>query len=120
MLTGIKTRIRTDRFEDTLRFYSDFLGLELLGEWSDEEDIGAILGLPDAGSGGYLEIAAAPEVVTPAIVSLQFRTDDLDGFVSELAGNVDHSEPETKAWGSTYITMTDPAGNLVIVFEGDM
>lgn len=120
MLTGIKTRIQTDRFEKTLRFYSEILGMKVIREWNDDADTGAILGLPDADAHGYLEIAAVPEAKASVGVCLQFRTSDLNKSIAKMAGRVEHSAAEAKPWGSTYIYMTDPAGNRVIVFDGDL
>lgn len=120
MLNGIKIRIQTDRFEETLRFYSEFFGLAVIREWSVAAGVGAILGLPDDSASGYLEVASGPESATSPAVSLQFRTDDLNRFINNLAGKVEHSAPEAKQWGSTYVYMTDPAGNRVIVFEGEV
>ncbi len=120
MLTGIKTRIQTDRFDETLRFYTELLGLIIIREWNDEADTGAILGLPDADAKAYLEIASVPQVTVSAGVSLQFRTDDLNKSIEELAGKYQHNPPDAKPWGSTYVYLRDPAGNQVIVFEGDV
>ena len=72
MHTGIKTRIETDRFRETMRFYSECLGLKVIREWSDGADTGGILGLPDADANGHLEIAAVSEARASAGVCLQF------------------------------------------------
>jgi len=120
MLTGIKTRIETDRYQETLHFYSELLGLKVIREWNDGADTGAVLGLPDTDASGYLEIAAVPEARASSGFCLQFRTDELNKSMHELAGKVEHSLPEVKPWGSTYVYLTDPAGNRVIVFEGDV
>lgn len=120
MLSGIKTRIETNRFEETVHFYSDILGLRIVRQWHDDADTGAILALSDADASAYLEIASVPVTQASAGVCLQFRTDDLNIPISKLARKVDHSAPEKKPWGSTYITMSDPAGNRVIVFEGEL
>lgn len=120
MLTGIKTRIQTDRFDETLHFYTEFLGLKIIREWNDEADTGAILGLPDAAAKAYLEIASVPQASVSAGVTLQFRTDDLNKAIEDLAGKYQHDPPDVKPWGSTYVYLRDPAGNQVIVFEGDV
>ena len=120
MLTGIKTRIRTDRFDETVHFYTEILGLKIICEWNDEADTGAILGLPDADAKACLEIASLPQAAVSAGVCLQFRTDHLNRSIQELAGKYQHSLPDVKPWGSTYIYLRDPAGNQVIVFEGDV
>lgn len=103
MLTGIKTRIETDRFQETLRFYSEGLGFKVIREWGDGADTGAILGVPDADANGYLEIAAGSEARASAGVCLQFRSDDLNRSIERLTGKVEHSLPEVKPWGSTYV-----------------
>ena len=103
-----------------LHFYSERLGLKVIREWGDAADTGAILGLPDADANGYLEIAAVSKARSSAGVRLQFRTNDLHRAIEEFSGKVEHSLPEVKPWGSTYIYLFDPAGNEVIVFEGDI
>ncbi len=120
MLTAIKTRIETDRLDETLHFYAKVLGLQIIREWNEEGDSGAILGLTDVDAHGFLEIASVPDKTDLARTCLQFRTDNLDDFLIKLAGISEHCEPEEKPWGSTYVYLTDPAGNRVIVFEGDI
>ena len=120
MLTAIKTRIETDRFDETLRFYSKILGLQIIREWNEEGDAGAILGLTDVGANGFLEIASVLDETESTRTCLQFRTDNLDDFLIKLVGTCEHSKPEEKPWGSTYVYLTDPAGNRVIIFKGDV
>lgn len=118
MLTAIKTRIETNRFDETLGFYAGILGLRMVHEWKDGADAGAILGLSDADADGFLEIASVPETNELTGVCLQFRTDNLDAFLESLPGNCEFSRQEVKPWGSTYVYFRDPNGNRVIVFEG--
>lgn len=120
MLTAIKTRIETDRFDETLRFYAKVLGLQIIREWNGEGDTGAILGLTDVDADGFLEIASVLDKTGLTGTCLQFRTDNLDDFLTKLAGVYEHSKPQEKPWSSTYVYLTDPAGNRVIVFEGDV
>ena len=120
MLTAIKTRIETDRFDETLRFYSKILGLQIIREWNEEGDAGAILGLTDVGANGFLEIASVLDKTDLTRTCLQFRTGNLDDFLIKLAGICEHSKPEEKPWCSTYVYLADPAGNRVIIFEGDV
>ena len=120
MLTAIKTRIETDRFDETIHFYSRVLGLRIILEWNEESDTGVILGLTDVDADGFLEIASVLDKSDLTRTCLQFRTDNLDDFLIKLAGIYEHSKPEEKPWSSTYVYLTDPAGNRVIVFEGDV
>jgi len=36
VLTAIKTRIETDRFDETLHFYSKVLDLQIIREWNEK------------------------------------------------------------------------------------
>ncbi len=88
MLTAIKTRIETDRFDETLRFYAGTLGLRIIREWNEEGDTGAILGLTDAGADGFLEIASVPDATEFSGTFLQFRTNKLviqQGYIDRLS-----------------------------------
>ncbi len=120
MLTAIKTRIETDRFDETLHFYSKVLDLQIIREWNEEGDTGAILGLTNVDADGFLEIASVLDKTDLTRTCLQFRTDNLDDFLIKLAGIYEHGKPEEKPWSSTYVYLTDPAGNRVIIFEGDV
>ena len=120
MLTAIKTRIGTDRFDETLRFHSKVLGLQIIREWNEEGDSGAILGLTDLDANGFLEIASVLDITDLTRTCLQFRINNLDGFLIKLAGICEHYEPKEKPCRSTYVHLSDPAGNRVMVFEGDV
>jgi len=86
VLTAIKTRIETDRFDETLHFYSKVLDLQNIREWNEEGDTGAILGLTDVDADGFLEIASVLDKTDLTRTCLQFRIDNLDDFLIKLAG----------------------------------
>lgn len=120
-MTGLKTRIETTRFEASVDFYRDILGMSVLDEWDDADDRGAILGFGPAASGGaFIEIAHSESVADHEGISLQFRVSDLDGMSRRLDGRWAYRGPETRPWGSRYLYLRDPAGVRVILYEGDL
>ena len=116
-ITGIKSRIETERIDETIRFYQDVIGLKVHEHW-EGDDPGAIMGIDDIKSDGFLEVASSPKTAKGSGLSLQFRTDDVDGFVSKIEGSWEFRGPERRPWGSTYVYLRDPNGIQVIVYEG--
>ncbi|MDF2179766.1 VOC family protein [Aliiglaciecola sp. CAU 1673] len=120
-LSGMKTRIETPFFEESLAFYTDYIGLSVLESWDEKGDRGVILGIsktPQAEA--FLEIAATPSVPIYQGLSLQFRSKDLQGFVEKFANTISFTGPTKRPWGSTYLYLTDPSGIRVILYEGDL
>jgi catechol 2,3-dioxygenase-like lactoylglutathione lyase family enzyme len=120
-ISAIKTRIETDRFEETLRFYTRIVGLNQLETWGqDGEGAGAIFGTGGKDASGFLEIGYSdnPKIVDHAL--LQFRTTRIDEFLQRIEGKWAHSGVSEKTWGSKYVYLRDPNGLKVIVFEGEI
>lgn len=120
-LTAIKTRIGTASIEDSLKFYSEFIGLTVLEQWSEDGDKGAILGLsPSEGGQAFLELGHDDEPKKYEGVSIQIRVNSLDEVLHSIRGNVNFSEPAIRPWGSKYIYLLDPSGVTVILYEGKL
>lgn len=118
--TGLKTRIETPLMRESVAFYTDVIGLEVLSTWDEQGDRGAILGLGGSpGAQAFLEIAHVADGPPPA-VSLQFRVDDLAAVETRLRGRWEYRGPEARPWGSTYLYLRDPAGVQVIIYEGEL
>lgn len=120
-MTGMKTRIETPFFQDSIAFYSEHLGMTVLESWDENDDKGAILGLGSSAEGeAFLEIAYVDTPKTYVGVSLQFRVDDLDVIVDKIHGHLEYQGPEERPWGSTYLYLEDPTGIQVILYEGEL
>jgi catechol 2,3-dioxygenase-like lactoylglutathione lyase family enzyme len=118
--SALKTKITTSRFEDSRHFYVDCLGMKVVREWREENDVGCVLALGNGEGAAFLEICEAPQPESFAGVSLQFRTDDLAAFQEALPAATAARGPVKRPWGSTYLYLTDPNGISVIVFEGEI
>lgn len=120
-MTGLKTRIQTHRFSESLAFYTDHLGMTVLQSWGDAGKEGAILGLGDSADGeAFLELAVSEVPPSYAGLSLQFRVPDLASLAERLEGAWVFRGPVARPWGSTYLYLEDPTGIQVIVYEGDL
>ena len=134
--------ITVAQLDRSLVFYRDVLGMKVVG-LCDEEDVGAIVGLPgarariadlDAGNGQILELleylspdgasqAHRPDLVGSCHISLQ--VDDLSAALSRLAiaGVVPVGEPAKLSGGGVWqdclvVYLRDPDGVFVELIEG--
>lgn len=120
-ITGLKTRIETDRLEETLEFYTNVLGLTVLDSWNEEGDRGAILGIGGSVDGeAFLEVGHDENPAEHGGMSLQFRVADLEPLVGKLDGRYEYRGPVERPWGSTYVYVRDPAGVDVVLYEGEL
>jgi catechol 2,3-dioxygenase-like lactoylglutathione lyase family enzyme len=119
-LSSLKTKIITSKLVETRDFYISCLGLQVVEEWSEEDDVGCILALPRGRREALLEIYHGPQPSDFSGVGLQFRTEDLGAFRASLPAGAEASEPIKRPWGSTYVYLTDPNGIAVVVFEGGL
>ncbi len=120
-MTGMKTRIDTPLFRESLAFYTEHLGMTVLESWDGEGDRGAILGLDPAAEGqAFLELAYADAPRSYDGLSLQFRVRDLAAVAERLRGRLELRGPKKRPWGSTYLYLEDPSGIQVILYEGEL
>ncbi len=120
-MTGLKTRIETRFFQESIAFYSEHLGMTVLESWDEDGDKGVILGLGSSAEGeAFLELAYVETRRTFEGISLQFRVNDLDVFVNRLRGHLEFHGPEARPWGSKYLYLEDPTGVQVILYEGEL
>lgn len=120
-VTGMKTRIETPKFDESVAFYTELVGLTVVDSWDEEGDKGVILGLDGAKDGrAFLELAPTHEAKAHDAISLQFRVDDIEAVAERLRGRWDFRGPEVRPWGSTYLYLTDPSGVRVILYEGEL
>jgi predicted enzyme related to lactoylglutathione lyase len=116
-VTAIKTRLDTAKFDESMVFYLEIIGLPLVTSWDDDGDKGAIFGT----NGGYIELGGTDEPVAfSSALSLQFRVDDIDAFAASIANKWPFEGPVDRPWGSRYLYLTDPNGVAVIVFQGEI
>lgn len=118
--SALKTKIITPLFGETRDFYVSYLGMHVVEEWREENDVGYILAFPGGRREALLEVYQGPTAAGFAALSLQFRTDDLEGFRALLPNGIEVRGPVERPWGSTYLYLTDPNGISVIVYEGGL
>ena len=118
-LTGLKFRIETTSMEESMDFYSKYLGLTVVEQWNDEDDQGAILGLYGHVDGqAFLELGFSKTLKSYQGVSIQIRVNSLTEIMDKVHGKIEFSEPVERPWGSRYLYLTDPNGVTVILYEG--
>ena len=119
--TGMKTRVETPLYQESVMFYTELMGMAVLDSWNEGDDKGAILGLGRPGEGeAFLELASADRVRICEGMSLQFRVSDIAAAAGRLSGRVEFRGPEKRPWGSTYLYLKDPIGIPIILYEGDL
>ena len=116
--SALKTKITTPRLEETRNFFITCLGMRVVEEWQEANDVGCILALAGDGKEALLEIYEGPQSKDFAGMSLQFRTENLEAFMAGLPPTIEYRGPTDRPWGSSYLYLTDPNGISVIVFDG--
>lgn len=83
-ITGMHhVAIRTSRFDDSIRFYTEVLGLPQKAGWKRE----ARAALIEVSPGSYIEIFERDEAEAsgqPMILHFCLRTDDVDGMLARV------------------------------------
>jgi catechol 2,3-dioxygenase-like lactoylglutathione lyase family enzyme len=118
--SAFKTKIITPILEETRAFFMTRIGMQVVEEWHEENDVGCILALAGDGREALLEIYKGPQSEGFAAISLQFRTENLEAFKAGLPPDAEYRGPVKRPWGSSYLYLTDPNGISVIVFDGGL
>ncbi len=118
--SALKTKIITPRLAQTCEFYVNCLGMRVVEEWQEADDVGCILALANDGREALLEIYEGKQAEGFSGLSLQFRTEDLLAFRASLPAAIECRGPVARPWGSTYLYLTDPNGISVVVFDGGL
>lgn len=119
-MTGLKTKISTPLLDESVDFYTRFLGMKILETWDDPDDRGAILGFSTPDAEAFLEIYYAETPGHFEALSLQFRTDSAEAFAESIRGKIEFRGPTPRPWGSTYVYLQDPSGIGIVVYEGGL
>lgn len=115
----------TDRLDEVVRFYSEGLGLRIVGRFDDHDGYsGVLLALPD--DDHHLEFtshvtgsACAPPTPDNLLVLYIAERAALDAVVERLAG-LGHVavKPQNPYWVGRSVTVPDPDGWRVVLFHG--
>lgn len=118
MTLALKTKVSTDRVDETVDFYRRLFNMEVAETWNHPNDRGTILRFANGHEEALLEIYAVERPLALEGLSLQFKVADIDAFVAGLPGDVARRGPVDRPWGSRYVYLEDPSGVQVIVYEG--
>jgi catechol 2,3-dioxygenase-like lactoylglutathione lyase family enzyme len=107
--------LRPVDLENSLRFYSDTLGLRVYREYGSGAERGVVFFI----GGGYLEITGRAPPVDVDKVSLWLQVPDLAEVHGRLsAAGVDIvGPPARKPWGLDEMWIRDPDGVSIVVVE---
>lgn len=119
-LMSLKTKLWTNKLQETKAFYQSVFDLQVVDEWDDPDDRGVILAFEEDELAALLELYHSDEPHDLSGVSLQFRVQSIEAFVDKIRGAVDFDGPTDRPWGSRYVYVKDPNDVLVIVYEGGL
>ena len=130
-LQSAKVVIRCRSFSESRRFYSSVLGLRAVSEWEEHGGKGCIFTVTHEEQGGFIEIyemtrddprydLSFSSAVQTDKVDLQLRTMSVDAWVEQLKGVWPFNGPEQLPWGQRWITLRDPDGLLIAIYEGEI
>ena len=118
--SALKTKIITKKLTETCEFYITCLGMRVVEEWREADDVGCILALASDGREALLELYQGAQEDGFSGLILQFRTENLSAFKKSLPATIECRGPVTRPWGSTYLYLTDPNGISIVVFDGGL
>ena len=116
----LKTKIITPKLAETCEFYTTCLGMRVVEEWHQADDVGCILALASDGREALLELYEGKKAEGFSGLSLQFRTENLSAFRANLPATAECRGPVARPWGSNYLYLTDPNGISVVVYDGGL
>lgn len=120
-MTGLKVRIETTFIAESVKFYSEYLGMAVLESWDENGDRGVILGLDSRSDGqAFLEFGYEATPQNYDGISVQIRVSNLLVIMEKLRGKIEFSGPDERPWGSKYLYLKDPSGIQVILYEGKL
>ncbi|WP_247001643.1 VOC family protein [Halosolutus gelatinilyticus] len=135
-LSGHHVGLTVTDLDETLAFYRDVLGLEVVAAFGVDGDAFADAVSVDGASARFAhldadgirlelveydpeaEAAGSPELNRPGTAHVGLAVDDLDAFYEALPDDVPTiSEPRTTATGTTILFLRDPEDNLVEILD---
>lgn len=125
-LTSLKTVIHTEDFTNSVRFYHEVLGLEVVNKWDEPGDRGRIFKV--GSERAFIEILetkaqgehSANEFPSGMInnkMEIQMATKNLEAWVSRLQTLWPTKGPLKRPWGSSYLYLRDPNGIQIIIYQ---
>lgn len=117
---SVRVAYNTDRFDETLAWWTDGFGLECVEQWDNDHSRGAILRLRPTAE---IEIFAAPRNAKPLMLpndgfQIMIPSDDphADFSLLQSRGLTIESPPVEQPW-ATQFTLREPNGVQVYVYR---
>jgi catechol 2,3-dioxygenase-like lactoylglutathione lyase family enzyme len=104
--------VHTTRFDESMRFYGDVLGLELVEEWH-EDGHGAVFRLT---ADVDLELIELERADGYGGVALGVEVEDVDGTYDRVVAAGTAKAPPVDAWGKRGFGTRDPNGVPVNIY----
>jgi catechol 2,3-dioxygenase-like lactoylglutathione lyase family enzyme len=126
---SLKMVLQSRDYGASRRFYTDVLALPVVEEWEGSDGRGCVFGLGREGREGFLEVQEMTPVdpryqkafarsLDSDKVDLQLGAGSLDAWTGRLSGLWPFEGPFQLPWGQRWITVRDPDGLLVSIYEG--
>ena len=115
----------TDNLEKVVQFYTEGLGLEILTSFKNHEGYdGVMIGLPGLDYHleftSFIEGSPCPAPTKDNLLVLYFeKMDDIDRIVNKFHNmGYPEVEPENPYWIGNSVTIEDPDGWRIVLFNG--
>jgi hypothetical protein len=103
----------------------------MVAEWEEHGGRGCIFAVRSGDPSGYVEIydttaqdsryhLSFGSPIENDKVDLQLRTASVDSWVERLHGAWPFEGPQRLPWGQRWITLRDPDGLLIAIYEGEV
>ena len=111
-MNRLRVVFQTDRYDDSVAFYSDVLGLDVVDSWDGPTARGCLF----AWAGTLVEFFEGDWVESGTQLALEVT--DADAVYAQLvAAGADPQAPADMPWGHRSVFLVDPHGNQLNFFQ---
>lgn len=111
-MNRLRVVFQTDRYDDSVAFYSDVLGLDVVDSWDGPTARGCLF----SWAGTLVEFFEGDWVESGTQLALEVA--DADAVYAQLvAAGADPQAPADMPWGHRSVFLVDPHGNQLNFFQ---
>ena len=108
----LRVVFQTDRYDDSVAFYSDVLGLDIAESWGGPTARGCLF----AWEGTLVEFFEGDWVESGTQLAIEVADADAE-YARLVAAGADPQEPADMPWGHRSVFIADPHGNQLNFFQ---